>query len=124
MTKIALLIWALNITVDTVGHMSFKYAAIVEHQTELGRWKSMLSSFPIWLGMACFVCEFVLWLAFLSIMPLSLGILIGSINMVTIMFAGRILFKRAPGPHAHHRHDFHLRRRGAGRRFFMKRAFS
>jgi drug/metabolite transporter (DMT)-like permease len=93
LTKIALLIWALNITVDTVGHMSFKYAAIVDHQTELGRWKSMLSSFPIWLGMACFVCEFVLWLAFLSIMPLSLGILIGSINMVTIMFAGRILFK-------------------------------
>jgi multidrug transporter EmrE-like cation transporter len=25
-------------------------------------------------------------------MPLSLGILIGSFNMVTIMFAGRILF--------------------------------
>ncbi len=72
--------------------MSFKYAAIVGHESEWGRWKSMLSSLPIWIGMLCFVCEFVLWLAFLSIMPLSLGILIGSINMVTIMVAGRLLF--------------------------------
>jgi drug/metabolite transporter (DMT)-like permease len=92
LSNLALLIWALNIIVDTTGHMAFKYAATVDHVTEWGRWKSMLSSLPIWVGIFCFVCEFLLWLAFLSIMPLSLGILIGSFNMVTIMFSGRVLF--------------------------------
>ena len=42
--------------------------------------------------------EFVAWLAFLSLVPLSDGVLLGSINIVAIMVAGRILFKEKLAP--------------------------
>jgi drug/metabolite transporter (DMT)-like permease len=32
------------------------------------------------------------WIAFLSLIPLSEGILLGSINIVAIMLAGRLVF--------------------------------
>jgi drug/metabolite transporter (DMT)-like permease len=46
----------------------------------------------LWLGVGCYVFEFLVWLAFLSLIPLSDGVLLGSINIVAIMLAGRLLF--------------------------------
>ncbi len=92
MTKLALLFWILNIVLDTAGHLAFKSAAIAEHETEWQRWKVMLSSLPLWIGIGCFSLEFVVWLALLSVVPLSMGMLVGSINIVVVMFAGKLLF--------------------------------
>ena len=52
----------------------------------------MLTSLPMWIGLTCFVFEFLVWLALLSLVPLSLGMLVGSINVVVVMLAGKILF--------------------------------
>jgi drug/metabolite transporter (DMT)-like permease len=98
LTNFTILVWILIIVVDTVGHMAFKHAAIIEHETEWHRWKKMLSTFPLWVGIACFCLEFVLWLVLLSILPLSVGVMLGAINMVTIMFAGRVLFRELLDP--------------------------
>ncbi len=46
----------------------------------------------LWLGIASYVFEFLVWIAFLSLVPLSEGVLLGSINIVAIMLAGRFLF--------------------------------
>jgi len=46
----------------------------------------------IWLGIGCYVVEFLIWIAFLSLLPLSEAILLGSINIVAVMVAGRMLF--------------------------------
>ena len=92
MSPTALLFWLLNITLDTIGHLAFKSAAIAEHETEWGRWKAMLRSLPLWIGIACFGLEFLVWLALLSIVPLSLAMLVGSINIVVVMLAGKLLF--------------------------------
>lgn len=92
MSNLAILFWLLNIILDTAGHLAFKSAAIAEHETEWQRWKLMLSSFPLWLGISCFCLEFVVWLALLSIVPLSMGMLVGSINIVVVMLAGKLLF--------------------------------
>lgn len=78
---------------DTVGHIALKHAAILDHDTEWGRWKAMLSSIPLWIGVVCFCLEFVVWLAFLSVLSLSQGVLLGAINMVSIVIAGRLIFK-------------------------------
>ena len=43
-------------------------------------------------GIVCFCLEFVVWLALLSLIPLSQAILIGSINIVSVAVAGRIVF--------------------------------
>jgi drug/metabolite transporter (DMT)-like permease len=92
LSKLAIIFWILNIVLDTAGHLAFKSAAIAEHETEWQRWKTMLSSFPLWIGISCFCFEFVVWLALLSVVPLSLGMLVGSINIVVVMLAGKVLF--------------------------------
>ena len=98
MSNLAIFVWITNIAVDTVGHMAFKSAAVTEHESEWQRWKKMLSSIPLWVGIVCFCLEFVLWLVLLSILPLSSGVLLGTINMVAIMVAGRLLFRELLDP--------------------------
>lgn len=92
MSTSAIFFWLLNIMLDTAGHLAFKSAAIAEHETEWQRWKLMLSSLPLWLGIICFCLEFFVWLALLSLVPLSMGMLVGSINIVVVMLAGKLLF--------------------------------
>jgi drug/metabolite transporter (DMT)-like permease len=92
LSNLAIFFWILNIVLDTAGHLAFKSAAIAEHETEWQRWKVMLTSLPLWIGISCFCFEFVVWLALLSIVPLSLGMLVGSINIVVVMLAGKLLF--------------------------------
>ncbi|NMW26273.1 EamA family transporter, partial [Rhodanobacter denitrificans] len=58
----------------------------------LARWKYMASRPWLWLGVGSYVVEFLVWIAFLSLVPLSEGVLLGSINIVAIMLAGRFLF--------------------------------
>ncbi len=92
MSPTALLLWLSNILLDTTGHLAFKSAAVAEHDSEWQRWKTMLALPAMWLGVACFVLEFVVWLGLLSLIPLSLAMLIGSINVVLVMLAGRLIF--------------------------------
>ena len=95
LSSIAILIWVINVTLDTVGHVALKFAATADQQasTVLERWKFMLGSLPLWIGIICFCLEFVVWLAFLSVLSLSQGVLLGAINMVSIVIAGRFVFK-------------------------------
>ncbi|MDR2161783.1 MAG: DMT family transporter [Desulfovibrio sp.] len=93
MKSLAFLLWALNMLVDTGGQLAFKKAA--GHGLDVsgpGHWKLMLSRPWIWLGILCYLGEFFVWAAFLSQVELSVGIMLGSINIVAIMLAGRLLF--------------------------------
>lgn len=92
MSNLAIFFWLLNIALDTGGHLAFKSATIIGEGPVLWRWKKMLSALPLWVGIACFAVEFVAWFALLSLIPLSLAILIGSINIVAVMLAGKMLF--------------------------------
>lgn len=91
---LALMVWMLCVVVDTGGQLAFKYAATDAVEGDgVARWGGMARRPWLWLGLACYVIEFVAWLAFLSLVPLSDGVLLGSINIVAIMLAGRYLFK-------------------------------
>ena|SRR5579883_483131 len=93
MTLLVLVFWLLNVTFDTGGHLAFKAAAAHPDAGDgLERWKAMAQQPWIWIGVGCFVAEFVVWQAFLSLVPLSQGVLLGSINIVAVMIAGRWLF--------------------------------
>ena len=92
-------LWLLNILLDTFGQLSFKAAAAgPQLGTGLARWKAMAVQPWIWCGVACYVGEFMVWLAFLSLLPLSEGVLLGSINIVAVMIAGRFLFNEKLSP--------------------------
>lgn len=93
MTLLVAVFWLLNVTFDTGGHLAFKAAAAQPDAGDgLARWKSMAQRPWIWIGVSFFVAEFVVWQAFLSLIPLSQGVLLGSINIVAVMLAGRWLF--------------------------------
>jgi drug/metabolite transporter (DMT)-like permease len=94
MTHIIILLWISNIVLDTVGQLSFKVAALKPHSeaTKLSYWASVFQQPWLWIGVVCYVVEFVVWIAFLSLVPLSQGVLLGSINIVVILIAGRYFF--------------------------------
>jgi drug/metabolite transporter (DMT)-like permease len=87
-------IWALNILFDTSGHFAFKLAAIEPDANASNRehWRHMLARPWLWFGLACFIGEFLAWLAFLSLVPLAQGVLLGMVSTVIVMLCGRIAF--------------------------------
>lgn len=91
-SNLALGFWLLNVTLDAVGQLAFKAVAITEHDSEWQRWRAMLRHPILWLGITCFVFEFLAWVALLSLVPLSFAMMIGSINIVVLMLAGKWLF--------------------------------
>ena len=93
MHPLIVMLWSVNIVLDTVGQLAFKSAAMEPSLGDgLARWRQMAARPRLWFGIGCFATEFLCWLAFLSLVPLSRGVLLGSINMVAIMLAGRVLF--------------------------------
>ena len=92
MSTTALFIWLLNITCDTAGHIAFKRAASVESSSTRQHWLNMLSSLPIWLGVGCFLVEFFLWLALVSLLPLSVAAILAAFNIVAVLLAGKWIY--------------------------------
>jgi len=92
MSRLATALWVINIFLDTAGHLSFK-AAAGKKAAASGSWLTMLRSGYLWIGIVCFCLEFAVWFALLSLIPLSQAVLIGSINIVVLMIAGRLLFR-------------------------------
>ena len=94
MNPIIVTLWISTVLLGTIGQLAFKGAAI---DTSLGdgfaRWRKLAIRPRLWIGIGCFAGEFLCWLAFLSLVPLSRGVLLGSINIVVIMLAGRLLFR-------------------------------
>lgn len=90
-------LWLLNVVLDTGGQLAFKAAALTDGDG-VARWLVMVRDPWLWAGIACYVAEFFAWLAFLSLVPLSEGVLLGSINIVAVMVAGRLLFRERLSP--------------------------
>lgn len=93
MSALAVFFWVLNACFDAVGQLSFKAAAQADAEG-VGRayWLAMARRPWLWTGIVCFGAEFLVWLAFLSLVPLSEGVLLGTVNVVILMLAGRLLF--------------------------------
>lgn len=84
-------LWLANVVCDTVGQLAFKAAAGAPGEGA-ARWAALAKQPFLWLGIAAYTGEFFAWLAFLSLVPLSRGVLLGSINIVAVMIAGRLIF--------------------------------
>ncbi|MBO9827980.1 EamA family transporter [Xanthomonas sp. A2111] len=92
MTGSVVAIWLATVALDTAGQLAFKYVASHPQGSGMARWQHMARQPQLWFGVACYVFEFLAWTAFLSLVPLGRGVLLGSINIVAIMLAGRWLF--------------------------------
>jgi drug/metabolite transporter (DMT)-like permease len=88
-----IVVWIITIVIDTVGQLAFKAAASEHnHHNGLAHWKAMAMRPWIWIGITSYIIEFITWLVFLSLVPLSDGVMLGSINIVVILIAGRLFF--------------------------------
>ncbi|MDF7670476.1 hypothetical protein PT276_04560 [Orbaceae bacterium ESL0721] len=94
MSPLIILLWVCNIFFDTLGQIAFKYSATSPTNRDgWYYWLDLAKNYWIWIGIASYVFEFLLWLAFLTLVPLSLGVLLASFNIITIMLVGRLLFR-------------------------------
>lgn len=93
MTAIALLLLAGDIFCVTTRQVAFKAAS---HSASIDRgagyWVRLLRSPLLWIGIVSFVGEALFWLGFISVVPLSTAVMLGTLNIATVMIAGRIFF--------------------------------
>lgn len=100
MSGLIIVLWIANICFDSLGQIAFKYAAVAPNNRDgWYYWIDLFRNYWLWIGIGSYVSEFFLWLAFLSLVELSVGILLGSINIIAIMIIGRILFKELLTPY-------------------------
>ncbi len=95
------LLLPLSLACDAAGQLSFKKAALrggSEHSRWFDHWLGLARDRWIWAGLAFFALEFFLWLAVLSLVPLSRGVLLGSASTLVMLLAGRIFFREHMGP--------------------------
>lgn len=93
----SLALWLLIVILASVGQLAFKSAASDPAQVgTFEGWLRMVRRPWLWVGIGSFVLQFVLWIAFLSLIALSLGMMLASFEIVVVYVAGRVLFNE-PG---------------------------
>ena len=99
MSLVATLVFIVNLFFDTAGHLAFKAASLDGSDLEtLSWWKKVFRNPFLWIGILAYIFEFAAWLAFLSLVPLSLAILVGCISILTVTIGGRLIFKEKLTP--------------------------
>lgn len=98
MNHSAFFAWLVVLVFDTSGQLAFKAAASHDAGDGLAHWRAMAHTPWLWIGIIAFVAEFVAWLAFLSLVPLAVGVLLATLNMATVMLGGRLLFGEKLSP--------------------------
>lgn len=101
MTLTAWLLLMAVLVLDTVSHLLLKSASIRADgrgETQSEFLLALASDSRFWLAIACFVALLVSWVGFISLVPLSQGVMAGSITIVGVMIGGRIAFGEAITP--------------------------
>lgn len=100
MSGLAVLLWVFNASLDTLGQIAFKYAATSPNSEGSIKeyWFGLFRQPWLWVGIFAYIFEFLLWLAFLTLVPLSLGVLLAAVNIITVMIVGRVLFNEKLTP--------------------------
>jgi len=79
---------------DSVCHLCLKAAArSVLPATGVRYWRLLLSNPVLWIGITTTAADFLLWVAFISRVPLGQGVLLGSVTIVGVMVGARLLFR-------------------------------
>ncbi len=100
MTLTAWLLLAAVLVLDTVSHLLLKAASTrAEGDSQLDFLRRLVVQPIFWIAIACFVALLVSWVGFISLVPLSQGVMAGSITIVGVMIGGRIAFGEKITPH-------------------------
>jgi hypothetical protein len=95
-TLSATLLLAAVLIGTSAGQLLFKAASI--RGTRVGApsyWLALATDPLLWLALVIYVTELVLYMAFLSIVPLWQGVMVVSFDLLLVMIGGRIFFAEA-----------------------------
>ena len=92
MISSTILFWLANLACDTAGQLCLKAASLSAGKEDGSHWLRLARSPWLWFGIAAFALEFVFWLSFLALVPLGVGLFIGSANVVCVMAGAYLLF--------------------------------
>ena len=93
MTLTAWLLLLAVLVLDTGSHLLLKSASMRARTSTGSAFVMALIVQPLlWLAVVAFVALFLAWLGFLSLVPLSQGVMVGSITIAGVMIGGRIFF--------------------------------
>lgn len=81
------------LVLETVSHLALKSASSQAARLEGAPFVLQLARHPgFWIAIVTFFLLFLSWLAFLARVPLSTGVMVGSITIVGVMVGGRLWF--------------------------------
>ena len=93
MSPLALVLLAVVLIGNTAGQLMFKAASIRAAGEGMRDHVHALVRQPLlWAGIAIYVFEFFMWLAFLALVPLWQGVMIACIDILLVMVGGRVFF--------------------------------
>ena len=95
MSAEAVIYWLINLVCDTVGQLALKAASNAARGCAGPQWLALARSPYLWLGIVAFVLEYVFWLSLLAVVPLAMGLFVGSANVVCVMLGARLFFGEA-----------------------------
>lgn len=99
MSPLAWMLLAVVMIGNTAGQLLLKAASVrADRAGEDGHWRALLRDPLLWLGVATYAIEFFVWLAFLSVVPLWLGVMVACIDIPLVMLGGRVLFGERISP--------------------------
>jgi drug/metabolite transporter (DMT)-like permease len=93
MSSTATLLLAVFLVGTAVGQLLFKAASIrAASSGHASVWVSMALEPFIWLGVGIYICEFFVWLAFVSLVPLWQAVMVANLDILVVMICGRLFF--------------------------------
>ena len=95
MTLTATLLLAAVLIGTAGGQLLFKAASLRGARAGSSYWLALAVDPVLWLALLVYVTELVLYMAFLSIVPLWQGVMVVSLDLLLVMIGGRIFFAEA-----------------------------
>jgi drug/metabolite transporter (DMT)-like permease len=93
MSPFAILLLAILLVSTTAGQLLFKAASLRAQATkDRTRWWSLAREPRVWIGILIYAFDFVVWLAFLSLVPLWQAVMVANLDIVLVMLCGRFFF--------------------------------
>jgi drug/metabolite transporter (DMT)-like permease len=93
MSPLATLLLAIFLIGTATGQLLFKAASVRAQSAAKGGTIIALARDPrVWIGVAIYLCEFLVWLAFVSLVPLWQAVMVANLDILFVMVFGRICF--------------------------------
>lgn len=99
MTLMAWLLLGALLVLDTASHLLLKASSGRAHGERYADFLRSLFADPLfWMAIFCFVSLLVAWVGFFSLVPLSQGVMTGTITIAGVMLGGRLFFNEELTP--------------------------